>query len=305
MEGGVLLTSRALGSGWPRVSLFRRLGDEGWTRVQAGAWVQPGWDVDLLTLLKAAQLLKPQLVVSHRSAARLWRIETLGPVSNRTTLDFTDPGLSVRRGGEGVQVHRIPLAPCEVVERQGLRVTGVNRTVADLLRAEPRDDALVAVESALTRRRVGSVRRAPLTTPAALAAALEASLLGAPRARDRLRLADPNSGSPAETIARLRMHDVGLRPEPQAELRTPDGRRRFLDFLFRAEGLGVEIEGYAYHGTRDAHRRDLHRFNQILQCPEVRTLLRFTAEDVFHRAAGMLAQIRAALGATDSGSGAR
>ena len=75
------------------------------------------------------------------------------------------------------------------------------------------------------------------------------------------------------------MHDVGLRPEPQAELRTPDGRRRFLDFLFRAEGLGVEIEGYAYHGTRDAHRRDLYRFNQILQCPEVRTLLRFTAEE--------------------------
>jgi very-short-patch-repair endonuclease len=97
------------------------------------------------------------------------------------------------------------------------------------------------------------------------------------------------------------MRDAGLRPESQAELRTPAGRRRFLDFLFRAEGLGVEIEGYAYHGTRDSHRRDVYRFNQILRCPEVRALLRCTAEDVFHRPARMIQEIRAALVATATG----
>ncbi|MDQ1027158.1 hypothetical protein QF035_004740 [Streptomyces umbrinus] len=47
----------------------------------------------------------------------------------------------------------------------------------------------------------------------------------------------------AETIARLRLHDAGLCPESQAELRTLDGRRRYVDFLFRAEGPAVEIEG--------------------------------------------------------------
>ncbi len=36
-----------------------------------------------------------------------------------------------------------------------------------------------------------------------------------------------------------------------------DGRRRYLGFLFRAEGLAVEIEGYAHHGSRDARRRDI------------------------------------------------
>ncbi|WP_328769600.1 hypothetical protein [Streptomyces sp. NBC_00286] len=66
------------------------------------------------------------------------------------------------------------------------------------------------------------------------------------------------------------MHDAGLHPESQAELRTPNGRRRYLDFLFRAEGLAVEIEGYAYHGTRESHRRDIARFNEIHQCKEVR-----------------------------------
>ncbi|AEY89990.1 hypothetical protein ACWC4C_38070 [Streptomyces olivaceoviridis] len=91
------------------------------------------------------------------------------------------------------------------------------------------------------------------------------------------------------------MYDADLHPESQAELRTPDGSRRVVDFLFRAAGLAVEIEGYAYHGTREAHRRDIDRFNQLLRCPEIRSLLRFSAEDVFRRPAYMVAEIRATL----------
>lgn len=297
VEGGVLLTSRALEAGWPRRSLLRRLSSEGWTRIQAGAWAEPGWEVDLPTRLRAAQLLKSQLVVSHRSAAALWRIEVLGS-AQRPTLEFSDPGLAVRREGTGVRVYRVPIPHDEVVERRGLRVTTVRRTLADLLRAGPRDDALVAVDSALTRRTVDHVRRGPLTILAEVVTALEAPeasgtpLRGTARARRWLKLADPNAGSPAETIARLHMHDAGLRPESQAELLTLDGRRCFLDFLFRAEGLAVEIEGYAYHGTRESHRRDLARFNQVLQCAEVRTLLRYTAVDVFQRPTHLIEDIR-------------
>lgn len=288
----MLLTSRALDAGWAPRSLTRELRAGGWTRVRAGAWAEPGRPVDWVTHLRAAQLQKPQLVVSHRTAAALWRVETLGPARAQ---EFTDPYLGTRREGGGVRVHRVPLDAADVVSWNGLRVTSVNRTLADLMRAAPRDDALVAVESALTRRTVGRVLRAPLTTLAAVKAALDAPLQGAVRARRRLRLMDPNAGSPAETIARLRFHDAGLHPESQAELRTPDGRRRFLDFLFRAEGLAVEIEGYAYHGSRDAHRRDIARFNEVQQCPEVRLLLRYTAVDVFRRPEKMLAEVRSAL----------
>jgi very-short-patch-repair endonuclease len=303
LRGGVLLTSAALEAGWAERTLARRLRSEGWVRLQAGAWGEPGRRPDLSIRLRAVQLLKPGLVVSHRSAAVLWRIEMLSPVRGGIPdLDFTDPGLTTRREGTRVRVHRMPLAAREITVRWGLRVTHVNRTVADLLRAAgPRDDALVAVESALTRRSVGHMRRAPLTTAAALVAELDAPLLGAPRARDLLKLVDPGAGSPAETIARLRLHDSGLRPESQVELRTPDGRRRFLDFLFRAEGLAVEIEGYAYHGSREAHRRDIDRFNQVLQCSEVRLLLRYTAADVFQRPERMIEEIRAALGRSELG----
>jgi very-short-patch-repair endonuclease len=233
--------------------------------------------------------------VSHQSAAALWRIETLASGAD-ARLEFIDPVRSARPEGKGVHAHRIALATDDVVDVQGLRVTGPVRTVADLLRAGPRDNALVALESALSYRRVGQVRRAPLTRLDAITAALDPSLRGSAGAHRLLQLCDPQAGSPAETIARLRMHDAGLRPESQIELITPAGRQLFLDFLFRREGLGVEIEGYAYHGTREAHRRDIARFNEVLQCPEVRGgLLRYTATDVFQRPGQMIEGIRTAL----------
>lgn len=147
----------------------------------------------------------------------------------------------------------------------------------------------------MTRRRVGGVRRAPLVSLDAVVAALAHPSQGSARARRWRDLCDPRAGSPAETVARLRMADAGLRPESQVELITPLGRRVVLDFLFRREGLAVEIEGYAYHGTREAHRRDVSRFNQAVQCPEARTLLRFTAQDVFHTPDRMITEITAVL----------
>ncbi|MEW2810167.1 hypothetical protein AB0929_24130 [Streptomyces massasporeus] len=293
-EGGVLLTCRALECGWPARGLTRALRAEGWGRLQAGAWAEPGRDAELPVRLRAVQLLNPRLVVSHRSAAALWRIETLAPATV-APLDFIDPALTFRGKARGVRVRRANLDPGDTALRYGLRLTSPVRTLADLLRSLPRDDALVALESGVTYRRVGHVRRAPLTSLDTVGAALTLPGQGSARARRRLGLCDPRAGSPAETIARLRMTDAALHPESQVELFTPAGRRVVLDFLFRREGLAVEIEGYAYHGTREAHRRDISRFNQVLQCPEVRSLLRFTAQDVFHHPARMISEIRAAL----------
>ncbi|WP_254396408.1 hypothetical protein [Streptomyces sp. AC512_CC834] len=205
--------------------------DEDWIALRPGAWAEPKTAVDPGLRLKAAQLLHPELVVSHRTSARLWRIETWeggaptggadGPV------DFTDPLLTSRRRLTGVHVHHLPLADTDVetMGRHRLRITSVARTLGDLLRSGPRDDALVAVESALTQRRFAETPRSPLITPTALADALAAPLLGGTRARQWLTLVDLGAGSPAETLARLRMRDAGLRPETQAEVRTRGGRR--------------------------------------------------------------------------------
>ncbi|MFD3558697.1 hypothetical protein ACFWVU_03380 [Streptomyces sp. NPDC058686] len=293
-DHGILLTTRALDAGWPPRCLTRALRAQAWTRIRAGAWAAPGRRVDLRTRLLAAQLLTPRLVVSHRSAAALWRIEQLTPLG-AGPLEFTDPESS-NGTGSGLRVYRTAtLTRRETDSHRGLRLTDVPRTLADLLRTGTRDDALVALDSALSRRTVDGVRRAPLTRLAAVVTALDAPVQGAARARSRLTLADPRSGSPVETLARLHMHDAGLHPESQAEVTTPNGSHRYPDFLFRAEGLAVEIEGYAYHGSRADHRRDVARFNELLQCPEIRVLLRYTAQDVLHRPAHVVGQIGAAL----------
>ncbi|MFJ7177988.1 hypothetical protein ACIQXA_16675 [Streptomyces massasporeus] len=293
-EGGVLLTCRALASGWPARGLTRALRAEGWGRLQAGAWAEPGRDADLPMRLRAVQLLNPRLVVSHRSAAALWRIETRAP-AGEAPLEFIDPALTFRGKARGVRVRRALLDPGDTALRYGLRLTSPVRTLADLLRSLPRDDALVALEPGVTYRRVGRVRRAPLASLDTVGAALALPGQGSARARRRLGLCDPRAGSPAETIARLRMTDAALRPESQVERFAPAGRRIVLDLLFRPEGPAVEIEGHACHGTREAHRWDVSRFNQVLQYPEVRNLLRFTAQDVFHHPDRMISEIRAAL----------
>ncbi|GAA2783504.1 DUF559 domain-containing protein [Streptomyces showdoensis] len=300
-RGGVLLTVWALAAGWPRGRLAVRLRGDGWQRICRGAWAVPGKEVDWRVRAGAVQLLRPELVCSHRTAAALHRIELLADgargADGPEPLEFTAPG----GGASGGRIHvhgTAGLTDRDCVVRRGLRVTGPARTVADLIRAAAiREEAVVVADSALSRRCVAGRRREPLVGREELAAALAVPRRpGAPRARRWLPLARPGSGSPAETVARLRMGDAGLFPEVQPALRSGAGRALHPDFYFRAAGLVVEIEGFAFHGTREAHERDVRRFNELQSCPGVRRVLRFTAREVFDRPDRMTATIREALG---------
>ncbi|MGY3204573.1 endonuclease domain-containing protein [Streptomyces sp. TE5632] len=303
---GVLLTAHALAAGWPARRLTRRLRRDGWLPLHRGAWSAPGVTVDWLLRVRGMQILRPHLVCSHSTAAALHRIELLGKGPGSAPLEFstTYRGSTDQPAGVRVRVAAC-LADDDRTVRKGLAVTTPTRTIADLLRAGPRDDdAVVAADSALSPRRVAGVTRPALVTRAGLAAELVPSLHGAQQARRWLRLTDPAAGSPAETYARLRMHDAGLYPASQVELRTQAGRSLRPDFLFLAEGLVVEIEGYAFHGTREAHARDARRFNELATCVGVRRVLRFTAAEVFLRPEATIATIRAALADLAGASGA-
>ncbi|MFI8961116.1 hypothetical protein ACIGO8_03290 [Streptomyces sp. NPDC053493] len=303
-RGGVLLTVWALAAGWPRGRLAGRLRGDGWQRICRGAWAVPGKEVDWRVRAGAMQLLRPELVCSHRTAAALHRIELLADArAEADVLEFTACRGKVAHGrirtrAAAVRVHttsRLTDGDCSL--RRGLRVTAPARTAGDLIRAAAgREAAVVVADSALSHRRVAGLRRGPLVRPEDLAAELaEPRRPGGPAARRWLRLAVPGTGSPAETVARLRMHDAGLRPETQPTLHTLTGRPLHPDFYFRAAGLVVEIEGFAYHGTREAHERDVRRFNDLQTCPGVRRVLRFTAHEVFTHPTRMTTTIRTTL----------
>ncbi|WP_282696958.1 hypothetical protein [Streptomyces sp. CC208A] len=297
---GVLLTEWAHAAGWPPGRVKRRLRSGRWQPICRGAWAPPGVVVDWEHRARALQLLQPRLVCSHRSAAVLHRIELLDGPRATDPVELTDPHPALQRRRPGTLVRLIPLDACDVTVRKGLRVTTPVRTVGDVIRLGSRDEAVVAADSALSRRRVRGVVRPPLIRSPGL---LREELLskgptrkGSRRASLWLPLVDPLSGSPAETVARLRMHDAGLHPETQVPLCFPtDGRTLRPDFLFRPEGLAVEVEGYAFHGTREAHERDTERFNRLASHPEVRRALRFTAATVLHRPHEMIATVQATL----------
>ncbi|MFH9722526.1 hypothetical protein ACH4M4_06130 [Streptomyces sp. NPDC017254] len=297
-RGGVLLTVWAVAAGWPPGRLTGRLRRDGWQRICRGAWAAPGKEVDWRLRATALQLLRPELVCSHGTAARLHRIERLGATGPPDHLEFTAPAPGRARPSDGIRVHGTTfLTAGDRSTRRGLRTTTPARTVGDLIRAAgSREEAVVVADSALARRAVEGVRRGALVRYEELAAELASPRRGAVRARTWLRLTEAASGSPAETVARLRIRDAGLLPESQPTVRTAAGAPLRPDFLFRAEGLAVEVEGYAFHGTRRAHERDVARFNALQSCPEIRRVLRFTADEVFHRPDRMTATIRVALG---------
>lgn len=292
--GGILLTARAIAAGWTRSRLTHWLRKGNWQPITPGAWAAPGRRVDWFTRAWAVQTIQPNLVCSHRTAAALHRIELLHPPAH-DEVDFTDPRRGTYRGRLGTRIHQLSLAPGDRTVRRSLHVTSPARTVGDLMRHLPRVEAVVVADSALSARRVHGVRRPPLIRLAALHTELAGRRHGAARARTLLPLLDPRSGSPAETVARLLLGDAGLRPETQAALHTPTGRDLRPDFLFRAEGLVVEVEGYAFHGTREAHTEDVRRFNELQSCPEIRRILRFTATDIYRHPQRVLKEITATL----------
>ncbi|MEU1784135.1 hypothetical protein ABZ545_32355 [Streptomyces abikoensis] len=208
----------------------------------------------------------------------------------------------------GVVVHAIRLAARETTVVAGVRVTTALRTICDLLMALPAHEAVIAADFVLgqgladreqTREALGPDRHPHGRLDGRPGRHLDGRCGRRRRnvrsAREALALADPASGSPAESMARLWMHGVGLHPESQAEVTTPNGRLLRLDFLFRAEGLGVEIEGHTWHGSRSAHQNDILRFNELSGCEGIRQVLRFSGDDVFRRPRLMIHTIQEAL----------
>lgn len=274
-------TAARLGYDWPT---FRAIvTSEGWTRVLPAAYLAPRFPDTLRARVRAVQLRQPVLVASHRSAAALYGGDLL-----TTGLDVTVDGTG-RHDVPGGRLFQWRLEADETTSLDGLRVTTPGRTAADLLRALPRNEAVIAVDGLL---------RTGATTVDAVAAALERATRrrGARRAWSAFRMLDPRSESVAETQARLVMRSAGLCPQSQRVVVDRHGRRIRVDFWF-SRGVAVEIEGYAHHSSREQHAADIARFNELARLPDL-AVLRFSWADVFHRPAAVVATTRAALGRT-------
>ncbi len=226
---------------------------------------------------------QPGSAASHLTAARLHGLDV--PPQGRAQITIPRPERRPHR--DRLRLHTARLPAADVIEVDGIRVTTVARTLVDLCRFLPRVSAVWAVEDAMRR---GLVERLELER----ASRRLARTPGIRRARQRFRAAEPRSGSPLETDARLRLCDAGLPcPEVQMEVLLADGARAFVDLGYREARVGIELDGREFHELPEALFEDRSRQNAVMLADIV--LLRFTWFDVVHRTQRFVGLVRGAL----------
>ena len=233
----------------------------------------------VLAVTDALRLAGPRARVSHEAAAELLGIELLQPGVPRLTVPRNRSRLFV----PGWDVVRSDVPARDQLLVDGVPTTTAERTVLDLSRELPFEEAVVAADSALRLR---------LVPTAALAARLSATRgQRAAAARAVAASLDPLAGSVLETLLRLVLHAAGLRPVAQFVIR--DGVGGFVarvDFCWPAERLVVEADGFAFHADRAAYRADRDRLNALERLGW--RVLRFTWEDVRGRPEHVVAMVR-------------
>ena len=235
------------------------------------------YDARLARLYALARNLDPRAAVSHDSAAHVHGLWT--PGARAPLAHVTVPG-ATERVDAGLQVHSSAL-PEELVEVvEGLRVTTVARTAVDLSLGKDLPSALVAMDGALRKLVLLSVRQGDrrLRDGAVPDDAVEQHrrslrtaaqvVRGWPGSRvvgSAVDLADPRSESPYESWSRGWILAVGLpRPEVNRAVRGASGRTYFGDLLWSDRRLIGEIDGVAKYGSSS------HEIRQALRAERER-----------------------------------
>ena len=216
------------------------------TAVRPGAYVVDDLTADgvlrhRFAVHAAAACLGAGSVISHGSAAVLHGLPLWATRLDR--VHATRDRRSGARTSRHVHLHAAALDADEVVAVDGVLVTALPRTLVDLGRTLPFEQALVPADAALHTHRV---------TRAALDEALDRATgrPGNAAARQVLAFARPGAMNPGETRSRLAIHRAGLPPPVlQHEIRTAGGL--FLgqaDFWWEAFDTVGEFDGRVKYG---------------------------------------------------------
>jgi very-short-patch-repair endonuclease len=219
-------------------------------------------------------------VVSHRSAAVLWRLHPTQP-----------PDVEVTVGGRscdskrGIRVHRVTALDHRDVRRlNGIPITAPARTLLDLAAIVASRELEQALAEAHARR---LVHRRDLTS-------LLARVSRRPGVAALRSLLDSDN---APALTRSEAEERFLALIRRAEVPTPEVNVRIggheVDFLWRQQGLVVEVDGFRFHSSRAAFERDRLRDAQ-LGAAGLR-VLRVTWRQIVDRPEALVARVATAL----------
>jgi very-short-patch-repair endonuclease len=246
-QHGLVTRAQLLAAGLRPGAVDRRLRGARLRALHRGVYLVGPLALPRTPLMAAVLACGPGALLSHGTAASLWDL-----VPGRGAgdpLDVAVPGGDRRR--PGIRIHRIgPLAPAERTELDGIPVTTPARTLLDLAGTVAGRE----LEQAIARG-----ERAGLVTARELAGALSRRR-GRPGAA-ALRLLLDAAHRPALTRSEAEERFLAL--VRQAGLPAPEVNVRVgpfeLDFLWRAAGLAVEVDGFRFHASPAAFERDRRR----------------------------------------------
>lgn len=220
---------------------------------------------------------------THVTAARLWGL-WLPPLPQDVPVVVQVPPGATKPERPGLRTIRSE-AFGPPTELHGLSVAGLPDVLLSLCRDLSDLDVLVVVDSAL---HLGLVDRERLLEVCGR------RRRGVVRLRRVVGLSDARSESPWETLLRELHRQVGARVTPQYEIRGAHGEFVARGDL-RLDGVQVlhEYDG-SHHLDVDRQRDDLRRVRRLLAAGWDRR--GYTAQDLTHRAAGVLRDIDQSLG---------
>jgi very-short-patch-repair endonuclease len=220
----------------------------GWLRpLHRGVYAVGPIQSDEASEMAAVLACGERALLSHRSAAALWRL--LSKHADQP-VEVTVAVRHVPRRA-GIRSHKTArLMADEVTTLRRIRVTTPARTLLDLASELPTRELEQAIAQA-ERTYTGTQRRL-----LALLARYPARP-GTPKLRELLR----GPGRPA--LARSAAEERFLALVRRAQLPAPEVNVEVagyeLDFFWRGARLAVEIDGWAFHGDRDAFEADRRR----------------------------------------------
>jgi very-short-patch-repair endonuclease len=277
-QHGVVARAQLLGLGIPASTIDSRMQRGALRRLYRGVYALAHLALrDEAHWLAAVLACGAEAVLSHTSAARLWRMASV-PVD--PTVHVTVPHGD--RRPPGLTVHRAALTRVDVTVHRGVPTTTPARTIVDLAAVVPYR-TLRAIADHGVRLDAGAVRRAAARSPNRRGRAALARLVGDDGSTLRSR-------SGLERQLRQLALGAGL-PAPLVNHRIAGDEH---DFAWPNHRLVVEVDGHAYHAPRGARERDHERDVRLVLAGW--RVLRFTDTQLDRDHERVVAGERAAIG---------
>lgn len=192
-------------------------------------------------VLAAGLASRTRPILSHQSAAAVWGIPIVG--HDARVIHVVSTVAAGTRTEHGFRKHAAQLAIDDVVERDGVRVTSLARTLIDLARDDTFPAAVVAMDWGL--RREGDEHAGAVDIDGLQVYFEQVSGSRHRRKVHRvLEFASPLAESPGESLSRAVMHELRV-PAPVLQLAVSDRRGRIgvTDFAWPEFRLLGEFDG--------------------------------------------------------------